>query len=299
MRLCLATGLALALAAAPPLAGAPEPLAVERFELRTGLLPEPVPVTVLLPPGYRARPGTRFPALYFLHDALGDEDVLVRRGVAAALAAEMAAGTLPEMLVVAPGGKGSWFTDSRDGRSRYGTFLDRELVPAVEARFRALGRRDARAACGISMGGYGAIRWALRSPETLGVAGGLSPAVQQMSWTSLRGVPFFVRRSLETVFGRSETESSFRENDLYQILLSDPGLAARAPRFVLRCGTGDKYRLHHMTSFLDRFLRATGATSEVVLEPGGHDWGYWRAAFVPFTRALVARLSPPEEGTPP
>ena len=60
----------------------------------------------------------------------------------------------------------------------------------------------------------------------------------------------------------------------------------------------DKYRLDDLTSFLDRFLRAMGASSEAVLEPGGHDWDYWRDAFVPFARTLVAQLSRPEDGTP-
>ena len=87
----------------------------------------------------------------------------------------MAAGRLPEMLVVSPRGVGTWFTDAHDGRARYGAFLDRTLVPFVDGAFRTLPRRSARAAAGISMGGYGAVRWGLRSPDLLVVTGACRP----------------------------------------------------------------------------------------------------------------------------
>ena len=258
-------------------------------------LPEAAPVVVQLPPSYAEAPARRYPVLYFLHDGFGNERSLADRGVAALLDAEMAAGRLPELLVVSPRGVGTWFTDARDGVTRYGAFLDDSLVPFVDGEFRTLPRRSARAAAGISMGGYGAVRWGLRAPELLAVAGGLSPAIQQLCRRSGETLPFFVRPAFRRVFGDPGTSGGLRSHDVASILLDDPGLAARAPELVLRCGTQDEYLLSDVSSFVHKLVRALGGRSELVLEPGGHDWSYWRSAFAPFAASLARRLDRAEE----
>ncbi len=202
----------------------------------------------------------------------------------------MAAGRLPEMLVVSPRGVGTWFTDSDDGQVMYGAFLGSTLVPFVDGAFRTLPRRSARAAAGISMGGYGAFRWGLRSPELFTVAAGLSAAVQQLSRRSVESLPFLIRPAFRRVFGDSTATGPWRKNDLAAILLDDPGLAGRAPELLLRCGTEDKYLLADVGSYFHKLVTALGGRSELVLEPGGHDWDYWRSVFVPFASDVARRL---------
>lgn len=248
-----------------------------------------------LPPGYDASPSRRFPVLYFLHDGFGDENVLADRGLAARLDAEMAAGRIPEAIVVSPRGVGTWFTDAHDGSAPYGAFLDASLVPFVDGAFRTLPRRSARAAGGISMGGYGAVRWALRAPGLIAAAGGLSPAVQQLARRSAGDLPFFIRPSFLRVFGEARTSGAYRKQDLASILLDDPGLAPRAPGLLLRCGTEDEYRLSDVSSFLHRLFNVLGGRSTLVLEAGTHSWTYWRTSFLPFAKDLLARLDPAEE----
>lgn len=248
-----------------------------------------------LPPSYDSAPARRYPVLYFLHDGFGSERTLARRGIAARLHEEMAGGGLSEMIVVSPRGVGTWFTDSHDGRVRYGAFLDGDLVPRIDAGFRTLARRSGRAAAGISMGGYGAVRWGLRSPELLAVTGGLSPAVQQLARRSAETVPLLVRPAFRRVFGDGRASGAYRGHDLASILLDTPGLASRAPEVLLRCGTEDEYLLADVSSYFHRLVTTLGGRSELVLEPGGHDWDYWRASFLPFALDLARRLDPAEE----
>jgi S-formylglutathione hydrolase FrmB len=207
----------------------------------------------------------------------------------------MAAGRLPEMLLVSPRGVGTWFTDSDDATVRYGAFLDATLVPFIDGAYRTLPRRSARAAVGISMGGYGAVRWGLRSPGLLAATGGLSPAIQQLSRRSAESLPFFIRPSFRRVFGASSTVDAFRKHDLASIYLDTPGLAARAPELLLRCGTEDKYLLADVAAFFHKFVAAAGGRSDLVLEPGGHDWGYWRSVFLPFAADVARHLDRAEE----
>ena len=254
-------------------------------------LAAPVRVLVMTPPSYDAAPARRFPVLYFLHDGGGDEDVLFREGLADALDARMREGRLPEMLVVSPRGVGTWFVDGPDGTSSYATFLTESLVPFVDARYRTIASRGGRLAAGISMGGYGALRWGLAEPGLFCAAGGLSPAIQQMCWPAVEAMPFFIRPSLKRAFGNDPVKNVLRKNDLYAMLLDDPGLAARAPFLYVRCGTEDKYRLAEIASFFDRYLGALGVAHEVVLETGVHDWPYWRKVFPELVRTLSTRLS--------
>ena len=145
------------------------------------------------------------------------------------------------------------------------------------------------------MGGYGAVRWALRAPGLLAAAGGLSPAVQQLARRSAGDMPFLVRPSFLRVFGEARTSGAYRKQDLASILLDDPGLTARAPELVLRCGTEDEYLLSDVSSFLHRLVTVLGGKSTLLLEPGTRSWSYWRTSFLPFAKDLLSRLDPAEE----
>jgi S-formylglutathione hydrolase FrmB len=285
----------LALAAAVLLAASvrfPAHASASRHEERVAAasLPAPVRVLVMTPPSYEAG-ARRFPVLYFLHDGGGDEEIFFREGLADALEKEMRAGRLPEMLVVSPRGVGTWFVDAQGGVSRYATFLTETLVPFVDTRYRTVASRGSRLVAGISMGGYGALRWALAKPGLFCAAGGLSPAIQQMCWPAVQAMPFFIRPSLERTFGSDPLKNVLRQNDLYAMLLDDPFLAARAPFLYIRCGTEDKYRLSEIVTFFDRYLDAFAVPHSVVLEPGVHDWPYWRRVFPELVRTLSTHLS--------
>ena len=211
----------------------------------------------MTPPSYASDPARRFPVLYFLHDGRGDESVFFGQGLADALEKDMREGRLPEMLVVVPRGVGTWFVDAQGGVSRYATFLTGTLVPFVDARYRTVASRGARLVAGISMGGYGALRWAFAEPALFCAAGGLSPAIEQMCWPAVQGDallhPALAREARSAA---DPVKNVLRQNDLYAMLLDDPLLAARVPFLHVRCGTEDKYRLAEIASFLDRYLDA-------------------------------------------
>lgn len=275
----------LALAARPVSAG--QPREAREILVATRNCAAPVPVLILVPPSYEAEPLRRYPVVYFLHDAGGSESVLVREGVADALFEEMRTGRLTELLVVAPRGVGTWWVDSWDGRSKMAAFLDEDLVPFVDASFRTIAARKGRAVAGISMGGYGALHWAFLKPGRFVAAGGLSPAVQQLNWRGVNALPFFLRPALHQVFGSSEAANDFRKDDLYDILLSRPAPGADDPMVFVRCGTQDKYRLAEITAFFRRYLDTMNVPNRLTLEPGRHDWTYWKKGLPALVRDLA------------
>jgi S-formylglutathione hydrolase FrmB len=262
---------------------------VERVQLPSRFVPPGVEIWTLLPPSYQS--GKSYPVVYFLHDGMGDEATLERRGIADHTWLLMKEGRLPEFIIVAPRGIGSWFIDSFDGRVRFGSFLAQELVPFVDRTWRTIPEKSGRSVFGISMGGYGAVRWGLARPELFASIGGLSPALQPMNYRSFARFPFFIRPSMLRVFGKSAAEENTRENDLYQILLSQPDLAAQLPPVFVRCGAEDGYALDEVAGFFRDFLNVMRVPNEVVIEPGTHDWPYWRVALPQLLSSLTRTLN--------
>ncbi|PYX33998.1 MAG: hypothetical protein DMG81_20535 [Acidobacteria bacterium] len=93
------------------------------------------------------------------------------------------------MVLVMPDGDESWYTNSAERpQDRYEDYITQDLVADVENRFPAAAGRAHRAVMGVSMGGFGAVKLALRHPELYAFAGGLSAALDAP------GRPFSVAR---------------------------------------------------------------------------------------------------------
>jgi len=248
-------------------------------KIATAALPKPVEVLVVAPPSYASSPGRRYPVLYFLHDGYGDGRTLARRGIAAQVLARMADGRLPEFLIVAPDAPGSWFSDSHDGKRRYEEFLTGELPRAIQERYRVLPGKRARGITGISMGGYGAVKTALKHPGLYASVSSLSGALIPFGWDELERYSFVARYTLKSVFGKSRQDNTLDANDAWHILW---GLCFEAPPFEveLRAGTEDVYGLDGVAAQYGMQLNDSGVPTTVILEPGGHDWSYWKRAML-------------------
>ena len=130
------------------------------------------PVSVYLPPSYGKSPKRRYPVVYLLH-GFTDSDTrwFGREGqhfvhVPNAVDAAYAAG-VSEMIVVMPNAftkyQGSMYGNSA-AIGDWETFLARDLVAYVDSHYRTLATPASRGLAGHSMGGYGTLRLAMKSP---------------------------------------------------------------------------------------------------------------------------------------
>lgn len=119
---------------------------------------------IYLPPGYETEPNRRYPVVYNLHGAGGNE--LHSFSSARALHDGIVAGRWAPMILVLPnGGSYSFYKDSADGRLPAETLIIRELIPHIDATYRTIATRAGRAIEGYSMGGRGSTRLAMKYPE--------------------------------------------------------------------------------------------------------------------------------------
>jgi S-formylglutathione hydrolase FrmB len=118
---------------------------------------------IYLPPGYETG-SQRYPVVYWLH---GRNNTEASNGYPIQyLAGAIAHKTLPPMILVyASGGSQTNYCDSYDGKYMAETTIIKELIPYIDKTYRTIPTRDGRAIQGMSMGGFGAMRLALKYPD--------------------------------------------------------------------------------------------------------------------------------------
>jgi enterochelin esterase-like enzyme len=237
-------------------------------------------VYVYLPPGYARHPQRRYPVLYLLHGFPGRPlafILTVRMGV---VEDELVAkGQAQPLILVMPFGSTGTFTDKEwangaGSAEGWGTFVSRDVVNAVDARYRTIATRRGRAVGGLSEGGYGAINLSMQHPREFAVV---------ESWS---GYERAARN--HSIFGRSL--AGLERNSPLDRLQPDGRVLRRLHTyFWFYTGTDDSLRQQN-----EQFARALAHAhvAHRYLElAGGHNWALWRGmawrSYLTASRRLV------------
>jgi S-formylglutathione hydrolase FrmB len=182
---------------------------------------------IYLPPNY-AETGnaTRYPVIYWLHGR-GCTESNDQFPVATVDAAIRSKRIPPLIFVYASGGGMSFYSDAANGKWMAETTIIKELIPHIDARYRTIASRDGRAIQGMSMGGFGAMKLALKYPEMFGsvvaFAGGYRTGEEMKDNDANRQI-------LERVF----------ENDPVRFTANRPDTFARSNQEAVRNRLGIK-----------------------------------------------------------
>jgi S-formylglutathione hydrolase FrmB len=218
-------------------------------------------MTVIVP---QNRPdGDGHPTLYLLHGNSDDDTIWLRRTSIERYA------DAKGLAVVMPQAHRSFYTDMASGY-RYWTFLSEELPKIACSMFRLSEARERNFVAGLSMGGYGAFKWALRRPERFAAAASLSGALN-MSASSSRNITEGLRADLKLIFG--ESGAAEREDDLLWLVRRAADTRADLPKLYQWCGTEDFLYQDNLT-FRDT-CRAVGIELTYEEGPGDHTWEHW------------------------
>ena len=148
-------------------------------------------LTVYTPAGYETSK-TKYPVLYVLHGIGGDEDAWVTQGRATQILDNLIArGEAKPMIVVFTNGNISQEAAPLENSTGYtrptmqlpntmeGTFETSfpEIVKFIDSRYRTIAKKDSRAVCGLSMGGFHTLYLSLNYPELFGWSGMFSAAI--------------------------------------------------------------------------------------------------------------------------
>jgi enterochelin esterase-like enzyme len=231
-----------------------------------------MPFEVYLPEGYRGG-AQHYPVLYLLHGAGGDERAWAERGHIKKKADRLiASGAIPPAIIVMPGCPACWWVDGAKEKAETAFWSD--LVPMIDMRYRTIETRGGRVIAGLSAGGYGAVRFALRYPDRIAAAAALSPAVyaeRVPQISAARTQPPFL--GLNGQFSQAAWDM---QN--YPILL-DRYFAQpfRVPLYLVS-GDNDKFGIAFETALLFKQMYQ-GQPDQVELRvvDGDHSWKVWEA----------------------
>jgi enterochelin esterase family protein len=257
------------------------------LEAPSPALGHPLGFVLYLPPGYDAG-RERLPVIYLLHGAQAAAIDWVDQGHVQAIADRLIAShRLPPVIIVMPeGGSNSWYMDAPgDGSGNVATAIERDLPAYVERTWRARTDRNGRAIAGYSMGGYGALRFALMAPDRYAAAAAMSGAF----WTQVTPETQFdegIQRIFQGAFGRPFDARRFVAANPMTLAGAVPR-PAPMPAIYLTCGTGDRYHLDQEQAIMARRLAAMQIPVETALTPGDHDWETWSAALPTVLRFLA------------
>ena len=262
----------------------------ETVQFESRLVGAVLPYNVVLPADYGrgSSKNRRYPVLYLLHGLGGSAaDWVSARAHLADYAAQY------PFIVVVPEGKDGWYTDGPTPAAKFESYFVEELIPDVDRRFRTIASREGRAVAGLSMGGYGSMKFALKHPGLFAFAASMSGALAVASWTPDMPLPEFVRPSVMRVYG--EAGSSVRlENDVYKLVRElDPERAKALPFLYLDCGTED-FLINNSRDF-SALLIEKKVAHEFRELPGTHSWPYWDRQVQEVLRLAARTLSPARE----
>jgi S-formylglutathione hydrolase FrmB len=263
------------------------PRRYKTVQFESKLVGASLPYNVVLPADYKrgASKNKLYPVLYLLHGLGGSAgDWVSTRAHLADYAASY------PFIIVVPEGRDGWYTNGAVPNEKFESYFVEELIPDVERRFRAIASREGRAIAGLSMGGYGALKFGLKYPDRFAFAASMSGALRAVSWLPDQSLPEFIRPSIVRVYGPAGSDVR-RDNDIYTIVKEmKPERIATLPYFYLDCGTED-FLISNNRDF-SALLIEKKIPHEFRELPGTHSWPYWDRQVQEVLKIAAQKLSP-------
>jgi len=232
-----------------------------RGEIYSNQLQMQTSISVILPDDFSEDKDGKPKILFLLHGSSDNSTSWIRN-----TRVEMYA-KRHNLIIVMPEVQKSFYTDMVYGL-KYFSYVADELPQICRNLFHASEKRDDNFIAGLSMGGYGALKCALRRPETFSKVGVFSAPFNlesRFSTFSEDKLP-----ELMGIFGNKMRP----EDDLFQISKDFAESGAKIlPQIFATCGTKD-FLYEDNTDFWNHMTKI-GLEYEYMEWEGFHEWGFW------------------------
>ncbi|MDB9821590.1 esterase family protein [Flavobacteriaceae bacterium] len=217
---------------------------------------------IIKPESYNPK-SVSYPVLYLLHGAGGDFTSWTTNVPSLKKYADMY-----NILIVCPdGGSTSWYLDSPiDKEMKYETYISKELVDAIDKKYKTIPEKTARAITGLSMGGHGAFYLSFKHQDIWGAAGSMSGGLDIRPFPNGWDLP-------KRLGSYSDHQEYWEENTVINLVNR---IKANDLKLIFDCGINDFF--YEVNEKLHQKLTERNIPHDYIIRPGDHNWNYWANA---------------------
>mgnify|MGYP002622908090 CR=1 FL=1 len=272
-----------------------------QLRIASDLVPSPVAVDVLVPPGYEEFTDP-VPLFLWLHGGTSGKDVLgkhIRPFVERAWAKQ----DLIPCVVVAPVTGASFFIDWHDRTHQWDTFITGPMLADIRSRFNVMQDRAGTVIGGSSFGGQGALRVAFRHPEMFTAVAAMAPGFPAVIKLEDWDISYFGEEVLidhAARFGDPVDRAFWRKTHPPTMVIDDHDrLRSSGLQILIEVGDEDANGNFRSAELLHRLLFDAAIEHDYHLHRGAAHVGrskQWR--FPEVFRFLSRTLDPPVDEDP-
>jgi S-formylglutathione hydrolase FrmB len=250
--------------------------------IKSAILNKDVHYSIYLPSDYHSS-DRAYPVTYLLHGYGDADDGWIQYGEINRLADEgIKTGKMPPMIIVTPDGFTSFYINAANGTLNYEDFFIKELIPHIEKTYKVKAERKYRGIAGLSMGGYGALIYALKHPDLFVATAPLSAVV----WTDndIVGLDDNMYNNLlsnsmgKNLKGKDRLTPTWLANSPMSIIEKKTTEELSAVKYWIDCGDDDFLTIGNAQ--LHIALTKKKVPHEFRTREGGHNWTYWRTGII-------------------
>ncbi|MEZ5344806.1 MAG: alpha/beta hydrolase family protein [Pyrinomonadaceae bacterium] len=245
------------------------------------VLKREMPYRIIFPADYERKPEKRYPVIYLIHGLGGN----YKNWTDLTKLSENSQNY--DFLIAMPDGGNGWYSDSVTAQDdKYESYLINEFIPLIDKKFRTHGNRENRVIAGLSMGGYGAVKFGIKYPDAFKLVGSFSGAFDGP--LRLKNSPD-ARVSINEVFG-DDNDPARMANDIFRLLREkNETEVGKLPFFYIDCGTEDRL-IKTNRDFL-ALINEKKIAHEYRELPGVHNWEFWDSQIEEFLRVAERKLN--------
>ncbi len=250
-------------------------LVKESLAVKSSILSHDIKYSVYLPADYNTS-NRSYPVLYLLHGYSDNETSWIQFGEINAIADKMIANreSVP-MIIIMPDAGLSWYINNFDGTVKYEDAFFQEFIPSIEKTYWIRPNKEFRAVGGLSMGGYGAMLYALKHPDMFSACLPFSAAIRNDSLMIKR---LRIGESNSNVcYGKlkgDQLSETWKKNDVLRLVSMLPVQQLNSVKYYIDCGDKDELLLGN--SLIHLALTDRKVEHEFRVRSGKHEWSYWR-----------------------
>ncbi|MEH6619281.1 alpha/beta hydrolase [Maribacter arcticus] len=253
---------------------------LESRSMKSMLLKTEVNYSIYLPDGYE-HSERYYPVVYLLNGYTGNQTDWIEAGSMQRIVDhEIKEGNIQKMVIVMPDGDDRLYMNRSDGTYAYEDMFMTELMPYIESQYRIRKGKRYTGISGLSMGGAGALKLALKYDKIFGACAAFSSAVfteDEVTSSEQEGMNGYVSKAMPDMVGKkgkNRLNKSYENYDVLHLVKTKAVEQLKTVKIYFDCGDDDFLTLGNAQ--LHKELTLLKIPHEYRVRDGAHTWPFWR-----------------------